>query len=134
MHSAERIKHPLPSFCLQRGTQGLLSKLKAKPGDVMQLRVTKREGDTIYANLQLKRQQRAAATGGSAGGAPSTGGAAAGGSVGHNNNPSTGGVAAMPPAGMAAAAAAAAPRPAESASPSRQVSKSDFGSDDEDGE
>ena len=76
---------------MQRGTQGLLSKLKAKPGDVMELRVTNREGDTIHANLQLKRQQRASveAAAASTGSAPSSGGAAAGGSIGQN--PSTAG-------------------------------------------
>ncbi|PRW60358.1 hypothetical protein C2E21_0827 [Chlorella sorokiniana] len=46
-------------YRMGRGTQGLLRKLKAKPNDIMQLRVTRKEGDTIWAELALKRHQRA---------------------------------------------------------------------------
>lgn len=64
----------------QKGTQNLLAELEAQPGDVMQLRVTKKTANTIWVDLQLKRGQAPAADGDSEGDAPSAGGTPADGS------------------------------------------------------
>ncbi|PRW60544.1 alpha beta-hydrolase isoform B [Chlorella sorokiniana] len=121
-------KRTTDGYRMGKGTQGLLKKLKAKPDDIMQLQVTKKEGDTIWAELALKRHQRAAATGGSTGGTPAASGAATGGGS-MRHNPSTNGGAAA--AAAAAAGAAEEPAgPAESASPSPKVSASVYGGSD----
>ncbi len=89
---------------LQVGTQGLLTKLKAKPDDIMQLRVTKKEGNTLWVDLQLKRGQAGTAADGMEGSGAQTGGdAATEGGGGGTSMPASGASAGgVPPAGGAA--------------------------------
>ncbi len=77
--------------CLQVGTQGLMKKLKAQPEDILQLRVTKRERNTLWVDLRLNRLQAAASDGVEGSGAQTGGGAATeGGGGGGTSVPASG--------------------------------------------